>query len=217
MFSIFDPSSSYISINWLIIIYPFLFIKKRWKKNSTKISALTKYITIFIKKEINQLIEKKLKLTSLIFLTVFLLILTINVLAIFPHNFTPTAHISIRLSLRASIWMCTITFGWTSQFYKIIVHLTPVGTPNALINFIVIIETIRTIIRPITLSIRLSANIVAGHLLMSLLSSFSINRMSHSIIASTPITLLIILEIGVALVQAYVLITLMLLYQNETA
>jgi len=73
-------------------------------------------------------------------------------------------------------------------------HLVPIGTPNILMPFIVVIETIRNIIRPLTLAVRLSANIIAGHLLLTLLG----NQTSHSksiiliIILITQITLLLL-------------------------
>lgn len=217
IFSIFDPSSSYVSTNWIIIFLLPIIIKKRIKKKIAKVTYIAKTIAIFIGKEIDQITEKKIKFTNPIFIVVFFLLLTINTIAIFPFNFTPTAHISIRFSIRVTIWGSTILFGWKNHFNEIIAHLTPMGTPNALINFIVVIETISSLIRPITLSIRLSANIVAGHLLMSLLSSFSMNNNTYTLLSGVPIALLIILEIGVALVQSYVLMTLLLLYQNETA
>lgn len=216
IFSIFDPSSSYASSNWLIITIPIIIKRNRIKIISKKI-ALKKSLIIFISKEVNEIIEKKLKQRQSMLIIIFLTIIIWNLIAIFPYNFTPTAHISISFSLRASIWTSTIIFGWKNKFNKIIIHLTPLGTPNPLMNFIVVIETIRAIIRPITLSIRLSANIVAGHLLITLLSSFSIINIQNSIISTIPTILLTILEIGVAIVQAYVLITLILLYQNETS
>ena len=217
IFSIFDPSSSYASSNWLIITIPIIIIKRNKIKIISKKITLKKSLMIFISKEVNEMIEKKLKQRQSVLIIIFLTIIIWNLIAIFPYNFTPTAHISISFSLRASIWTSTIIFGWKNKFNKIIIHLTPLGTPNPLMNFIVVIETIRAIIRPITLSIRLSANIVAGHLLITLLSSFSIISIQNSIISTIPTILLTILEIGVAIVQAYVLITLILLYQNETS
>jgi F-type H+-transporting ATPase subunit a len=145
-----------------------------------------------------------------------LTVLIMNFTAIFPFNFTPTAHLVVTFSMALTIWASIIGMGWAKNFEKTIIHLTPIGTPNILINFIVIVELVRTIIRPITLSVRLSANMVAGHLLMSLLSNFSMNSLACSTLSTVPITALIVLEIGVALVQAYVIVTLLLLYQNES-
>lgn len=95
-------------------------------------------------------------------------------------------------------------------------HLVPVGTPRFLIPIIVIIETIRNIIRPITLSIRLAANIVAGHLLLTLLGSQGPNLIIiNLILLIVGIILLLLLEVAVACIQSYVFTILSSLYLNE--
>jgi len=96
------------------------------------------------------------------------------------------------------------------------IHMVPQGTPAPLIIFIVIIEMIRNIIRPLTLAVRLSANMIAGHLLISLLRNFLKNiYMKASIPLSSIIIILITLEMAVSMIQAYVFITLSTLYSNE--
>ena len=108
-------------------------------------------------------------------------------------------------------------FGWIKNIYHIFIHLVPQGTPVVLISFIVIIESISNIIRPGTLSVRLAANIIAGHLLMTLISS---TGSSLSLIILTFILLiqcvLIILELRVAFIQAYVFTVLSTLYRVES-
>jgi len=96
------------------------------------------------------------------------------------------------------------------------VHLVPQGTPSALISFIVCIETIRNIIRPGTLAIRLTANIIAGHLLITLLGNTGSSLASYLIILLliTQIILLI-LECAVAIIQSYVFTVLRTLYSRE--
>ena len=92
----------------------------------------------------------------------------------------------------------------------------PRGTPVALMPVIVIIETVRNIIRPGTLSIRLAANIVAGHLLLTLLGSQGLNVAGITIfILIFSLILLLCLELAVACIQAYVFTILRSLYLNE--
>ena len=92
----------------------------------------------------------------------------------------------------------------------------PRGTPVALMPVIVIIETVRNIIRPGTLSIRLAANIVAGHLLLTLLGSQGLNVAGITIfILLFSLILLLCLELAVACIQAYVFTILRSLYLNE--
>ena len=95
-------------------------------------------------------------------------------------------------------------------------HLVPSGTPYALTPFIVLIELTRRIIRPLTLSVRLAANIVAGHLLLTLLSSQASNPLfSISFLVVSALVLLSVLESAVAVIQAYVFSILSSLYVNE--
>lgn len=216
IFSIFDPSSSYYRINWFIIIIPMLIILKNKNKISNKKNKLISNLIVFIYREVKQLIKEKNKKSSAnLMLILFIVIITINTTAIMPYVFANTAHLSISLTVSLTIWISTIIYGWKNSFKIIIAHITPIGTPINLINFIVIIEIISNIIRPITLSVRLSANILAGHLLLLLLSNFSIIRFTFTRLSALFIFILALLEIIVAFVQAYVLITLISLYHNE--
>lgn len=108
---------------------------------------------------------------------------------------------------------------WIRGVWKlnyIFAHLVPQGTPPALIAFIVIIETIRNVIRPGTLAVRLAANIIAGHLLITLLGNTGSN-LSIIILTILLITqiLLLILESAVAIIQSYVFAVLRTLYSRE--
>jgi len=211
LFSIFDPSSSILNLSWISIILPILIILK------TKFFYSKKYLTLNkIDKEIRALIPNPPKGIIYFIKTIFLFIFILNFLALFPFIFTPTAHIRISFSLAFSIWLIIIIFAWSFITKHILIHTIPIGTPFALINFMFIIELVRNIIRPITLSVRLTANIVAGHLLILLLRNFALSSINNIIISSIPLLVLTILEIAVSLIQAYVFVTLISLYINET-
>lgn len=95
-------------------------------------------------------------------------------------------------------------------------HLVPVGTPRFLMPVIVIIETVRNVIRPLTLSIRLAANMVAGHLLLTLLGSQGpLLRIFNLVFLIVGLFLLLLLELAVACIQSYVFTILRSLYLNE--
>lgn len=95
-------------------------------------------------------------------------------------------------------------------------HLVPQGTPAVLIPFIVCIETIRNVIRPGTLAVRLSANIIAGHLLITLLGNTgaALPTLMVNVLIITQLGLLI-LESAVAVIQSYVFAVLRTLYSRE--
>merc|ERR1712062_754741 len=110
----------------------------------------------------------------------------------------------------------TILFSIIFQYNRLLAHLVPLGTPSFLMPIIVIIETVGNIIRPITLSIRLAANIVAGHLLLTLLGSQGPNvSMAILIILIVSLIFLLMLEVAVACIQSYVFTILSSLYLNE--
>merc|ERR1712241_788433 len=151
-----------------------------------------------------------------IFIRIFFFILINNFIGLFPYVFTRSRHISFTLTLALPLWLGSILISIVYQYNNLLAHLVPVGTPRFLIPVIVVIETVSNIIRPLTLSIRLAANIVAGHLLLTLLGSqgpsLSINII---IILIVGLVLLLCLELAVACIQAYVFTILRSLYLNE--
>lgn len=95
-------------------------------------------------------------------------------------------------------------------------HLVPLGTPLGLMSFIVVIEFVRNIIRPIALIFRLTANIIAGHLLLSLVGGFLLIMGPVCCLLGSPLQgFLVIIELGVSFIQAYVFSTLLFLYISE--
>lgn len=222
LFSSFEPStfnSNSISLNWIrsiiiIIVIPPLFwlIPSRWNYLWISISsAIHKEFKILIK-------NPQWKGRTLIFCRLFSIILINNFIGLFPYIFTRSRHIRFTLALRLPLWLRFIIFGWINNTIHIFAHLVPQGAPSALLPFLVIIETIRNIIRPGTLAIRLTANIIAGHLLLTLLgnSGASLNIQTLNILIIIQ-TLLLILESAVAIIQAYVFSILTTIYSREVA
>jgi F-type H+-transporting ATPase subunit a len=103
---------------------------------------------------------------------------------------------------------------WRGSVKNWFSHLVPTGTPIALIPFIVLIETVRLLIRPFTLAVRLSANMIAGHLLLSLIGGALAFSWTGGVVIIAQ-TCLFILELAVAVLQAFVFATLLTLYSRE--
>jgi len=139
------------------------------------------------------------------------MVLFLNIFRLLPYVFTLTAHIFFTFTLVLPFWLGFIFFTLNKNINKRLRHLVPVGTPIALSQFIVIIELVSQIIRPITLSVRLAANITAGHILIRLCrrNTIIINLSRLSLI------LLLVLETAVAFIQRYVIITLINIYLRE--
>nr|APU52726.1 ATP synthase F0 subunit 6 [Cardiocondyla obscurior] len=217
IFSIFDPSSSMnFSFNWLSIIMFFLFLPFQfWLLPS-------RYLYLWILLIKSMFNEFKILIfysysNLIFFLSLFILIMFNNFLGLFPYIFTASSHMNFCLSISFSFWMSMIIYSLLNYPNNFFAHLTPLGTPSILMPFMVIIEMISLLIRPFTLAIRLTANMVAGHLLLSLLGSsgHSIhNYMIFLLMILSQLTLFI-LEISVSLIQAYVFSILSTLYSSE--
>lgn len=216
LFSSFDPISSTLNIqlNWLsIFLFIIVFFPLYWVSNS-KSSILYRELTSYITKEFMPLFKSYKNI--ILFNVLFIFILINNVFGLMPYTFTSTAHIAITLSIALTIWLIFILYGWINNTNHIFAHLVPLGTPIILMPFIVLIESIRNIIRPITLSVRLAANLTAGHLLLILLGERIVNNKIIIIITVTAAQFaLITLEAAVAVIQAYVFATLSTLYASE--
>lgn len=216
LFSSFDPISSTLNIqlNWIsIFLFIVVFYPLFWISNS-KSRILYTELTSYITKEFLPLFKR---FKNIIFFNVlFIFILINNIFGLIPYTFTSTAHIAITLSIALTIWLIFILYGWINNTNHMFAHLVPLGTPIILIPFIVLIESISNIIRPITLSVRLAANLTAGHLLLILLGERIVNRRIIIIITVTIAQFaLITLEAAVAVIQAYVFATLSTLYARE--
>nr|UEK75920.1 ATP synthase F0 subunit 6 [Meranoplus bicolor] len=217
LFTIFDPSSSnHLSLNWLSIFLITMYLPFQfWLVPSRMILTWT-LVILYIYKEFKILISYSFS-NLIMFISLMSLIFFNNFLGLFPYIFTASSHMNFCLSLSLTFWLSMIMYSMFNYFNNFMAHLTPQGTPSILMPFMVLIESISLIIRPFTLAIRLTANMVAGHLLLSLLGN------SGSMIGLILLTLtilsqimLFILEISVSLIQAYVFSILSTLYSSDT-
>ena len=172
---------------------------------------------MFFKGELRAVLYKGVA-SSTVFtlLTLLSLVFINNFLGLLPYVFTGTSHLSVTLPLALPLWTGYILYNFINNTRRALAHLVPKGTPLILVPFMVLIEIVRNLIRPLTLSVRLAANIVAGHLLLVLVRGPmpSVNA-GVLALAFTALIALIILELGVSFIQAYVFITLSSLYIDE--
>nr|WEX31236.1 ATP synthase F0 subunit 6 [Papio anubis] len=156
---------------------------------------------------------------SLMLMSLITFITMTNLLGLLPHSFTPTTQLSMNLAMAIPLWTGTIITGLRFKTKNSLAHMLPQGTPTPLIPMLVVIETISLLIQPMALAVRLTANITAGHLLMHLIGNtmltLSTINFSTTLLTSMLLTLLTILEIAVALIQAYVFTLLISLYLHN--
>nr|YP_009469735.1 ATP synthase F0 subunit 6 [Tropidomantis tenera]AVE15636.1 ATP synthase F0 subunit 6 [Tropidomantis tenera] len=220
LFSVFDPSSSIMNLtmNWLSTFIGLMIIPTSiWLIPSRSI-IMWNMITHKLHEEFKLLIGKKKinKGSTFIFISLFSIILYNNFMGLFPYIFTSTSHMVMTLSLALPLWLSFMIYGWINNTKHLFAPLVPQGTPGALMPFMVCIETISNVIRPGTLAIRLAANMIAGHLLMTLLGNTGSTMMMYLVplLIITQI-LLLMLESAVAIIQSYVFAVLSTLYSSE--
>nr|BAW88072.1 ATPase subunit 6 [Macrhybopsis gelida] len=156
---------------------------------------------------------------ALILASLMVFLITINMLGLLPYTFTPTTQLSLNMGLAVPLWLATVVIGMRNQPTVALGHLLPEGTPIPLIPVLIIIETISLFIRPLALGVRLTANLTAGHLLIQLIATavFVLLPMMPTVAILTAIVLflLTLLEVAVAMIQAYVFVLLLSLYLQE--
>nr|YP_009344372.1 ATP synthase F0 subunit 6 [Paleosepharia posticata]APT42187.1 ATP synthase F0 subunit 6 [Paleosepharia posticata] len=218
LFSSFDPTSNLnLSLNWMSTLIGLLIIPSLFWLIPSRMNMIWMKISLTLHKEFKILLGNyKSQGSTLIFISLFSIILFNNFLGLFPYIFTSTSHMTMTLTLALPLWLSFMIYGWLNNTTHMLSHLVPQGTPPILMPFMVCIETISNVIRPGTLAIRLSANMIAGHLLMTLLGntgpSMSIYMLNILIFVQI---LLLTLETAVSMIQSYVFAVLSTLYSSE--
>nr|ADZ14939.1 ATP synthase subunit 6 [Celeus undatus]ADZ14941.1 ATP synthase subunit 6 [Celeus grammicus]ADZ14940.1 ATP synthase subunit 6 [Celeus undatus]ADZ14942.1 ATP synthase subunit 6 [Celeus grammicus]ADZ14943.1 ATP synthase subunit 6 [Celeus grammicus] len=189
----------------------------RWITN--RLSTLQSWCVNLITKQLMTPLNKNGHKWALILTSLMILLLSINLLGLLPYTFTPTTQLSMNMALAFPLWLATLLTGLRNQPSTSLGHLLPEGTPTPLIPALILIETTSLLIRPLALGVRLTANLTAGHLLIQLISSATTALLSImpavSILTSIVLLLLTILEVAVAMIQAYVFVLLLSLYLQE--
>nr|ADE18707.1 ATP synthase F0 subunit 6 [Bombyx mori] len=219
LFSIFDPSTNLMNLpmNWISTILGLLFIPYSFWLIPNRHFIMWNFISKKLHNEFKTLLKNNyFNGSTFIFISLFFFIFFNNFLGLFPYIFTSTSHLTMSLSLSMPLWLSFMLYGWIKNTNHMFIHMIPQGTPYILMPFMVIIETISNIIRPGTLAVRLTANMIAGHLLMTLLSKTGTNMSFYMIIILIFIQImLMILESAVAIIQSYVITILSTLYYSE--
>nr|ABA19359.1 ATP synthase subunit 6 [Pyrrhura leucotis] len=189
----------------------------RWLTN--RLSTLQLWAINMITKQLMTPLNKPGHKWAIILTSLMLMLLAINLLGLLPYTFTPTTQLSMNMALAFPLWLATLLTGLRNQPTASLGHLLPEGTPTPLIPALIMIETVSLLIRPLALGVRLTANLTAGHLLIQLISTATITLLpimpTVSILTATVLLLLTILEVAVAMIQAYVFVLLLSLYLQE--
>nr|AIC37462.1 ATPase subunit 6 [Setophaga pitiayumi graysoni] len=215
-----SPSLLGIPLILISMVFPALLLPSldnRWITN--RLSTLQLWFINLVTKQLMMPLDKKGHKWALILTSLMIFLLLINLLGLLPYTFTPTTQLSMNLALAFPLWLATLLTGLRNQPSASLGHLLPEGTPTPLIPALILIETTSLLIRPLALGVRLTANLTAGHLLIQLISTATTALFSTmpviSLLTFLVLFLLTILEVAVAMIQAYVFVLLLSLYLQE--
>nr|WOW99091.1 ATP synthase F0 subunit 6 [Paravarcia sp.] len=211
LFSSFDPMSSIKQMNWMMMLSTMTIMPMNFWMKKSRWNMIKKKMEMKLTMEMNNSTNHKEML--IMSTSIFMLILINNMMGLFPYTFTSTSHIVMSMSMALPMWMMLMIYGWTKFTNNMFKHLVPTGTPTPIMPMMVIIETVGNIIRPISLSVRLTANMIAGHLMMTLLGNM--NEMKMMFLTMPTQTMLMMFESSISIIQAYVFSILMTLYSSE--
>ena len=146
----------------------------------------------------------------------FLSFLFVNLLGNIPLNLVPTIFYSVTLSVSLLFWVPLIICVCYSDFRSFLSHMLPYGSPIGLMLFLPLVEIFSQIIRPFTLMVRLRTNLSSGHIIMYIFSYFTLLSSALAPFIYLVLVALFILELCISALQAYIFVSLLVLYANET-
>nr|YP_009408789.1 ATP synthase F0 subunit 6 [Eurycea cirrigera]ASK85747.1 ATP synthase F0 subunit 6 [Eurycea cirrigera]ASS30849.1 ATP synthase F0 subunit 6 [Eurycea cirrigera] len=215
-----SPTLLGVPLIMMSLVFPLLLLptpQKQWLSNRT--NSLHLWFSSNFTKQLFTPLNILGHKWSLLLTSLMLFLISMNLLGLLPYTFTPTTQLSMNLGLAVPLWLATVIMGLRNQPTAALGHLLPEGTPAILIPILITIETISLFIRPLALGVRLTANLTAGHLLIQLISTATITILpmmpSVAILAMFTLFLLTLLEVAVAMIQAYVFVLLLSLYLQE--
>ena len=212
----FTNASLFMMISALAIISVFFVGTRRRTIIPTKIQLLTELSYTLVSKMISDTAGSKAKPYFPFVFSLFMFVLFCNMLGMLPYSFTVTSHIIVTFALAAIIFVGVTIIGFVNHGIKYLKLFIPSGVPLFLLPLIVIIEIISYLSRPVSLSVRLFANMMAGHTMLKVFGGFVI---SLGIIGGwLPLSFTVALtglEILIAFLQAYVFAILTCIYLND--
>ncbi len=212
----FTNASLFMVISAAIILI-FLFVGTKEKKIIPgKVQLIAEMFYTFVAKMINDTAGSKAKPYFPFIFSLFMFVLFCNMVGMLPYSFTVTSHIIVTLIMALFIFIAVTIIGFAKHGFKYLSIFVPSGVPAVLLPLITVIEIISYLSRPVSLSVRLFANMMAGHTMLKVFGGFviSLGLLGGWLPLSFSVALTG-LEILVAFLQAYVFAILTCIYLND--
>lgn len=212
----FTNSAAYMLLASVLASTYFYLAFSNPKLISSRLQISGEIIYNLVTDMLNQNVGSKGRKFVPIIFTLFVFILFCNLFGMIPYGFTVTSHIIITFALAILVFLMVTIVGFVKHGMHFLSLFLPHGTPLWLAPLMIIIELFTYLARPASLSLRLAANMMAGHILLKVIASFVVTLMIY--LKFLPIPLMVILigfEIFVAILQAYIFTILSCVYLND--
>jgi F-type H+-transporting ATPase subunit a len=212
----FTNSSLFMTISGILILSLLFLGTKKKSLIPSKVQLVTEISYTFVAKMINDTAGSNAKSFFPFIFTLFMFVLFCNMVGMLPYSFTVTSHIIVTFVLAAVVFIGVTVIGFIKHGFKYLELFVPKGVPIVLLPLIVVIEIISYLSRPVSLSVRLFANMMAGHTMLKVFGGFviSLGLLGGWLPLSFSVALTG-LEILVAFLQAYVFAILTCIYLND--
>lgn len=212
----FTNSSLFMSIAIVLTVlflvggmYRAQLVPNRWQ-------SVTELIYGFILNLIDETIGVKGRQYLPFIMTLFMFILMGNLLGMIPYGFTFTSHIIVTFGLAMVVFLLALLIGLVRHGFHYFSLFVPKGAPFYMLPLIILIEILSYLSRPVSLSVRLFANMMAGHTMLKVFAGFTVTMGIFGIAPLAVNTLLTAFEILVAVLQAYVFTILTCIYFRDS-
>jgi len=212
----FTNASLFMLLSALVICAVLYLGTKEKKLIPDKLQLISELFYNFIAKMISDTAGSKAKPYFPFIFSLFMFVLFCNMLGMLPYSFTVTSHIIVTLIMAVFIFIAVTIIGFLKHGFGYLKLFVPSGVPAVLLPLITVIEIISYLSRPVSLSVRLFANMMAGHTMLKVFGGFviSLGMLGGWLPLSFSVTLTG-LEILVAFLQAYVFAILTCIYLND--
>jgi F-type H+-transporting ATPase subunit a len=169
----------------------------------------------FIAKMVSDNIGKEGRAYFPLIFSIFMFVLFGNLIGMVPYSFTFTSHIAVTLTMAVAIFLMVTFIAFIKHGFKFFSFFLPAGVPIVLSPLIIVIEVISYFTRPFSLSVRLFANMMAGHTLLKVIAGFVIPLGIFGVVPVAGLVAVIGLEFLIAFLQAYIFTILTCIYIND--
>ena len=212
----YTNASLFMTISAILILSLLFFGTKKKSLIPSKIQLITEMSYTLVAKMINDTAGSGAKSFFPFVFTLFMFVLFCNMVGMLPYSFTVTSHIIVTFVLAAIIFVGVTIIGFIKHGFKYLELFVPKGVPIVLLPLIIVIEIISYLSRPVSLSVRLFANMLAGHTMLKVFGGFviSLGLLGGWLPLGFSVALTG-LEMLVAFLQAYVFAILTCIYLND--